>query len=329
MLSRRADAPAEQGVSWVSDGQGEYRVAAVERQERGTTVQLKLKANAGEFLEPERLKTLIRKYSDHIAFPVRFDGRRAARRSGQQGEGAVGSAANGNQRRRVRRVLQGPSPRQRRSAALESQPRRRQARVHELAVRAGCRAVRSVESRVAEGRQALRAARLHHGSSDAVSAAVPALRPRRRRFERARAQRLARAVAARRSDWRDAYGADAPCPRHARAAGRGRREVREVLGRVRCASQGRTGRGLRQSRPARQAHTLQHHEDDRQRAGSQPQGLRERRQAGATGDLLSDRRVADGREEQPALGSVQRARHRGAAPDGSARRVGDAAPHGV
>ena len=72
VLSRRADAPPEQGVSWVSDGQGEYRVAAVERQERGTTVQLKLKANAGEFLEPERLKTLIRKYSDHIAFPVRL-----------------------------------------------------------------------------------------------------------------------------------------------------------------------------------------------------------------------------------------------------------------
>ena len=85
VLSRRADAPAEQGVSWVSDGQGEYRVAAIERQERGTTVQLKLKANAGEFLEPERLKALIRKYSDHIAFPVRLTAGRAARRNGQQG----------------------------------------------------------------------------------------------------------------------------------------------------------------------------------------------------------------------------------------------------
>jgi molecular chaperone HtpG len=70
VLTRRADAPAAEGVSWVSDGQGEYRVAAVERAERGTTVQLKLKANADEFLRPERLKALIRKYSDHIAFPV-------------------------------------------------------------------------------------------------------------------------------------------------------------------------------------------------------------------------------------------------------------------
>ena len=85
VLSRRADAPAEQGVSWVSDGQGEYRVETVERQERGTTVQLKLKANADEFLEPERLKALIRKYSDHIAFPVRLT-------AGDQADEAVNKA---------------------------------------------------------------------------------------------------------------------------------------------------------------------------------------------------------------------------------------------
>ena len=72
MLTRRADAPPSEGVSWVSDGQGEYRVEAVERAERGTTVSLKLKADADEFLRPERLRELIRKYSDHIAFPVRL-----------------------------------------------------------------------------------------------------------------------------------------------------------------------------------------------------------------------------------------------------------------
>lgn len=70
--SRRADAPSEQGVRWVSDGQGEYSVETVERAERGTSVQLKLKQDAAEFLRPERLRTLIRKYSDHIAFPVKM-----------------------------------------------------------------------------------------------------------------------------------------------------------------------------------------------------------------------------------------------------------------
>jgi molecular chaperone HtpG len=72
VLTRRADVPPSEGVAWVSDGQGEYRVEAVERAERGTVVSLKLKADADEFLRPERLKELIRKYSDHIAFPVRL-----------------------------------------------------------------------------------------------------------------------------------------------------------------------------------------------------------------------------------------------------------------
>jgi molecular chaperone HtpG len=72
VLTRRADADASQGVSWVSDGQGEYRVTSIERPQRGTTVELKLKENADEFLQPARLRALIRKYSDHIAFPVRL-----------------------------------------------------------------------------------------------------------------------------------------------------------------------------------------------------------------------------------------------------------------
>jgi molecular chaperone HtpG len=72
VLSRRADAAPQDGVRWVSDGQGEYSVTTIDRPERGTTVQLKLKADAEEFLRPERLQALIRKYSDHIAFPVRM-----------------------------------------------------------------------------------------------------------------------------------------------------------------------------------------------------------------------------------------------------------------
>ena len=70
--TRRADLPAEDGVRWRSDGQGEYTVERVPRSARGTTVELKLKADAREFLDRFRLEGLIRKYSDHIAFPVRL-----------------------------------------------------------------------------------------------------------------------------------------------------------------------------------------------------------------------------------------------------------------
>jgi molecular chaperone HtpG len=72
VTSRRADAPADQGVRWVSSGEGEYTVAPVERLEPGTVVQLRLKPDADEFLDEHRIRALIRKYSDHIAFPVRM-----------------------------------------------------------------------------------------------------------------------------------------------------------------------------------------------------------------------------------------------------------------
>ena len=72
VTSRRADAPADQGVRWVSSGEGEYTVAPVDQLEPGTVVQLRLKPEAEEFLDEHRIRALIRKYSDHIAFPVRM-----------------------------------------------------------------------------------------------------------------------------------------------------------------------------------------------------------------------------------------------------------------
>ena len=70
--SRRTDLPAEDGVLWRSDGQGEYSLQRIEKADRGTTVKLRLKSDANEFLEESRVRALIRKYSDHISFPVRM-----------------------------------------------------------------------------------------------------------------------------------------------------------------------------------------------------------------------------------------------------------------
>ena len=68
--SRRAGLAAGEGVRWESDGAGEFTVETIERAERGTSVTLHLKEAEAEFCEPLRIETLIRKYSDHIAFPV-------------------------------------------------------------------------------------------------------------------------------------------------------------------------------------------------------------------------------------------------------------------
>ena len=68
--SRRAGLSADEAVRWESDGQGEFSVETVERDERGTRVTLHLKEDESEFAEAFRIEALIRKYSDHIGFPV-------------------------------------------------------------------------------------------------------------------------------------------------------------------------------------------------------------------------------------------------------------------
>ena len=68
--SLRAGLEAGDGVRWESDGEGEFSVQTIERAERGTRVTLHLRDDETEFVEPFRIESLIRKYSDHIAFPV-------------------------------------------------------------------------------------------------------------------------------------------------------------------------------------------------------------------------------------------------------------------
>ena len=70
VLTRKAGSDDDAAVRWESDGQGEFTVESAEQAGRGTTVTLHLKDEEKEFLEAFRIESLIRKYSDHIAFPV-------------------------------------------------------------------------------------------------------------------------------------------------------------------------------------------------------------------------------------------------------------------
>ena len=70
--SRKAGAPPAAGVRWESGADGEFTVETVEQAARGTAVTLHLKADAKEFADAFRLRGLIRRYSDHIGFPVRM-----------------------------------------------------------------------------------------------------------------------------------------------------------------------------------------------------------------------------------------------------------------
>jgi molecular chaperone HtpG len=72
VLTRRAGEPAEAGVRWESDGRGEYTLEPATLEARGTTVVLHLKEGEDEFLDGWKLRSLVRKYSDHVAFPIRM-----------------------------------------------------------------------------------------------------------------------------------------------------------------------------------------------------------------------------------------------------------------
>lgn len=72
LTTRRAGLTREHGVRWESDGTGEYSIETVDRERRGTKIVLHLKEGEDEFLEPWRLKAIIRQYSDHIPIPIVF-----------------------------------------------------------------------------------------------------------------------------------------------------------------------------------------------------------------------------------------------------------------
>ncbi|EJD6082263.1 MULTISPECIES: molecular chaperone HtpG [Providencia] len=71
--SRAAGAPADEGVFWESAGEGEYTITDIEKAERGTEITLHLRDDEKEFLDNWRLRSVISKYSDHIALPVEIE----------------------------------------------------------------------------------------------------------------------------------------------------------------------------------------------------------------------------------------------------------------
>ena len=70
VISRRAGVEAAQAVCWESAGEGDYSIEMVEKAGRGTDVILHLREGEDDFLNAWKLKSIIRKYSDHITLPI-------------------------------------------------------------------------------------------------------------------------------------------------------------------------------------------------------------------------------------------------------------------
>ena len=71
--TRAAGVSAEEGVFWESKGEGEYTLADITKEDRGTEITLHLREGEDEFLDAWRVRSIISKYSDHIALPVEIE----------------------------------------------------------------------------------------------------------------------------------------------------------------------------------------------------------------------------------------------------------------
>lgn len=85
LTTRRAGLQATDAVRWESDGTGEFTLEPAEKTSRGTEITLHLKEGEDGFLDDWRVKSVIRKYSDHIQIPVLMKG---------DGEDATDEAVN-------------------------------------------------------------------------------------------------------------------------------------------------------------------------------------------------------------------------------------------
>ena len=70
LITRRAGLTAEHGVKWESGGEGDFSIENVDKAGRGTEITLHLRDGEDEFLNDWRLRSIIRKYSDHITLPI-------------------------------------------------------------------------------------------------------------------------------------------------------------------------------------------------------------------------------------------------------------------
>ncbi len=70
LITRRAGLTHEHGVRWESTGEGEFTLETIEKPGRGTEIVLHLREDETDFLDGFKLRSIIRRYSDHITLPI-------------------------------------------------------------------------------------------------------------------------------------------------------------------------------------------------------------------------------------------------------------------
>lgn len=81
MVARQVDIitlsayPDKEAYLWSSQGDGKYKIAPIQKEKRGTEIRIHLKEGESQFLEENRIKTIIQKYSDFISYPIQLEGK--------------------------------------------------------------------------------------------------------------------------------------------------------------------------------------------------------------------------------------------------------------
>ncbi len=73
VLTRRAGMAKSEGVHWESEGEAEFSVETIEKESRGTTIILHLREDSADFADDWRIRSVVKKYSDHISMPVMME----------------------------------------------------------------------------------------------------------------------------------------------------------------------------------------------------------------------------------------------------------------
>jgi molecular chaperone HtpG len=73
VLTRKAGEPVGNGVRWESSGEADFTVEPLEKESRGTSVILHLKKDEKDFADLYRLRSIVKKYADHISLPVMME----------------------------------------------------------------------------------------------------------------------------------------------------------------------------------------------------------------------------------------------------------------
>ncbi len=86
LTTRKAGAEKSAGVRWESAGEGDYTLESVEKAQRGTEIVLHLKEAESDFLDGYRIRSIVRKFSDHISLPIVMDKEVMPSMGGEEGE---------------------------------------------------------------------------------------------------------------------------------------------------------------------------------------------------------------------------------------------------